>query len=609
MKRKTLRSLLYTLSSMLYALSSLLYALSCVAMLSSERALYAQTTPPLDKSKNFILLVVPEADTVEAATSTYRLSASTNPGNMVDINGKSYNVYPSGAFCGKLDLNVGENPFTITSTDPSGAITTKTFLINRRKPVESTPSDTLLIEDIMMQPTHDMWLDAGDILEVQFKGTPGCTASFMNGIPMKERPQGRGIAGIYRGTYKVKATDTLLSQRITFRLEDSTGRAVTCSTAAKVSFKPHMLPIVGITKGERPYLNTGLGEDRLGGHKFSIINPGIRLKITGKVNDMYRVALTENHEVWIEDTYVDLQPPGTFMPKSLTGSIAVFPEENVDVVLLSLNDKLPYSTFQQLDPTRIVVDVYGATSNTNWITQQLTTKEIQNVYYNQVESGVFRITIELKHKQVWGYEIGYDGSSLKIKIRRQPERLKIKALTFGIDAGHGGENRGALGSTGVLEKDITFAVIKHLKQILEDKGAKVVLTRSDDSNPRMTERFLRAYRGGADMLISIHANSIGLTSDPAETKGSGTFYKHICYRPLSQFILNEVLKTGLDTLGNVGSFNFALNGPTEFPTALVETAFMSNPEDEIKLLDDNFREELAERIVDGIKEFLDYCDE
>ncbi len=567
----------------------------------------AQTVPV---GPNFVLLVVPEKDTVETSTSTYRLSASTAPGSTVTVNGKSYKVYPSGAFCGKLILVVGENPFFITSTDPAGVAVAKSFVINRSKPIEATPVDTLRIEDIMMQPYQDMWLTEGDILEVQFKGTPGGKASFMNGIPMKERPmtQGRGVAGIYRATYRVKSTDTLLSQPIVFRLEgrDST---VTKSTYALVSFKSRQLPLVGITKGERPYLNTGLGEDRLGGHKFSIINPGIRLKITGKVGNMYRVELAENHTVWIEDSYVDLQPEGTFLPKSLTGDMNVSPGEKADVVSLSLNDKLPYSSMQQVNPSRIIVDVFGATSNTNWITQQLTTKEIKDVYYNQVESDVFRLTIELKHKQIWGYEIGYDGTTLKIKVRPQPENLKLKELAFAIDAGHGGENRGALGSTGVLEKNITFAVVTHLREILEKKGARVILTRPDDTNPRMTDRFMRAYTGGADMLISVHANSIGLTTDPALTKGSGTFYKHIAYRPLSQFILQEVLKTGLDTLGNVGSFNFSLNGPTEFPTALVETAFLSNPEDEMKLMDDEFRKELAERIVDGIEEFLDYCEE
>ncbi|MBI5472497.1 MAG: N-acetylmuramoyl-L-alanine amidase [Ignavibacteriae bacterium] len=560
--------------------------------------------------KDTIILVVPESDTVTTTTSTYRLSASTNPLNKVTVNGKPYNVYPSGAFCGKLDVNIGENIFAINSISQTGSVRSKTFVIKRPKPIETTRADTLAIEDMMMQPYEDLWLNEGDMLQVQIKGTPGCIATFMNDQPMKERPSTQTrLGGIYRGTYKVKATDTLLSQPITFRLTDSTGRSVERSTYAKVSFKSHQLPMVGVIKGERPFLNTGLGQDRLGGHKFSIINPGIRVTVTGKVGDMYRVALTDNQEVWIDEDFIELQPTGTFFPSSLTGSIFVEPEGNLDVVTLSMFDKLPYSTYQELEPSRIVVDVYGATSNTNWITQQLTTKEIKDVYYQQVEKGVFRITIELRHKQIWGYEIVYEGTNLKIKVKRQPEKLKLSALTFALDAGHGGDNRGAVGSTGSLEKNVNAAITAYLKQLLEEEGARVILTRPNDANPRMVDRYLTAYRGGADVLLSVHSNSIGLTGDPAETKGAGTFYKHIAYRRLTQFVLDEILKTGLDTLGNVGSFNFSLNAPTEFPNMLIETAFMSNPEDEMKLLDDGFRKELAERIVDGIEEFLDYCDE
>jgi N-acetylmuramoyl-L-alanine amidase len=74
-------------------------------------------------------------------------------------------------------------------------------------------------------------------------------------------------------------------------------------------------------------------------------------------------------------------------------------------------------------------------------------------------------------------------------------------------------------------------------------------------------------------------------------------------------VLQEVLKTGLTSFGNVGSFNFMLNSPTELPNVLVEMAFMSNPEDEMKLLDDEFRQEVAKRVVDGVEEFLDHCED
>jgi N-acetylmuramoyl-L-alanine amidase len=65
-----------------------------------------------------------------------------------------------------------------------------------------------------------------------------------------------------------------------------------------------------------------------------------------------------------------------------------------------------------------------------------------------------------------------------------------------------------------------------------------------------------------------------------------------------------MLELGLDQFGVVGSFNFTLNAPTQLPNVLVETAFMSNPQDEILLLDDSFRTRIATQIARGLEEFV-----
>jgi N-acetylmuramoyl-L-alanine amidase len=373
--------------------------------------------------------------------------------------------------------------------------------------------------------------------------------------------------------------------------------------------RPGDFPYIGVTKGERPALSYGLGEDRLGGAKMSFINSGIRLAITGKHGNQYRVALSPGQEAWIAAANVDLIPRGARLPAALTENWTVYGDDKYDYVTVGIPLRLPYSSTTESDPSRIHIDLYGATSNTNWIIQQLTTREIRNVYYTEPSTGVFRITIELRHKQIWGYEIGYNPSGLVIKVRRQPEKLKIKALTFALDAGHGGENLGALGSTGALEKEINLAVVKELKALLEDRGARVILTRDSDADVTMADRVRKVVTSGADMLISIHSNSIGLTTNPENTRGTATFYKHICYRPLALAIVRSLLKTGLPLFGNVGSFNFSLNAPTELPNVLVEMAFVSNPLDEMNLTDPEFRHKIAERIIDGVEEFLASCDD
>jgi N-acetylmuramoyl-L-alanine amidase len=127
----------------------------------------------------------------------------------------------------------------------------------------------------------------------------------------------------------------------------------------------------------------------------------------------------------------------------------------------------------------------------------------------------------------------------------------------------------------VKEKDVTLPIVLRLKNELEDRGARVVLTRTDDSDLTMLDRLKTIWSEDADILVSIHANSVGLTANPADIQGAATFYKHVCYRPLSMFVLKQILDTGLSSFGNIGSFNFALNSPTELPNVLIEIYFQS----------------------------------
>ena len=565
----------------------------------------------LGQDRGLLLVIVPEQDTTVTSSAAYRLSGSTRPGCAVALDGVPLRIYSSGAFAGLLPLQVGENRFTLLARSQNGETQEKTLLITRRPPLQSTPFDTLAIDSVLREPAEELWFASGDVLNVQCKGTPGCRVTFLDGQPMVEVPDSatNGVRGIYRGSCLVTDQDRWDSTAITFRLVDSAGHEVTAEAPGRVTVLSTRTPLIGVTRGERPFLNYGLGDDRLGGAKMSILVPGIRLAISGKSGRLLRVALAEGHEAWIPEQFVSFEPPGTPLPFTLAGSWNVYGEGKSDYVAISLRDRIPYVTFTETDPSRICVDLFGAVSNSNWITQHLTTKEIRNVSYQQVGKNVVRVTIELRHRQVWGYSVAYRGQTLVIGVRRQPESLDVDRLAFVLDAGHGGENEGAIGSTGVKEKDINLATVLHLQRLLEEEGARVVLTRSADTAVAMNDRVAKALGSNADMLISVHANAIGYTSNPENVKGTSTYYRHLCFRPLSQAIYAQLLETGLSPFGNVGGFNFLLNSPTELPNVLVETAFMSHPLDEIRLLDDSFRKELAEKIVEGVKAFLEDAEE
>lgn len=368
-----------------------------------------------------------------------------------------------------------------------------------------------------------------------------------------------------------------------------------------LSVSSHAQTLYGRTTGRLPYLNYGLGEDRLGGAKMTYLDSNVLVKVVDSTKDDYKVQLSKSHTAWLPKTAFRVDTTAKPRSSYLAASWRVWGDEKYDYVSIALPEKLPYNSVQQISPARLIVDVFGATSNSNWITQLKTAKEIKNVWYEQAEDDVFRIFIELKHPQHWGHLISYKGNALQIKIKQQPASLKLKNLKIAIDAGHGGSNSGASGVTSkALEKDYTLKMAKELSRYLCKKGASVYMTRCEDVDLGMIDRTLMLREQEPDVLISIHLNSSG---NPA-VKGVSTYYRYIGFRPLTEKILDRMLELGLNNFGNVGSFNFALSGPTEYPNCLVEVAFLSNEEDEKKILDEQFHKEVAKKIYKGLKDWL-----
>lgn len=362
--------------------------------------------------------------------------------------------------------------------------------------------------------------------------------------------------------------------------------------------------ITGKTTGSLPYLEYGLGADRLGGAKMTYLDTNIVVKVIDSTIGNYKIQLSKDHFAYLPKTNFKKDSVIKIQPYYLTNSWMVTGDSVYDYLMVNLEEKLPYRSMQQINPSKIVIDVFGATSNTNWITQRSAAKEITNVYHEQTEDDVFRIIIELKHQQHWGYSIYYKDKRLIIKVKRQPEDLSLDNMKVAVDAGHGGDNTGASGvKTGILEKKYTLLIAKQLEKALLEKEATVFMTRTTDTAIGMVERTEMIKKEDPHFLISIHLNS----SVRDSVRGASTYYRYIGFRPLTQYIQQSMLNIGLKDFGNIGSFNFALSGPTEYPNCLVEVAFLSNNEDEQLILDPEFHKAVATQIVEGIKEWLKAC--
>ncbi len=360
----------------------------------------------------------------------------------------------------------------------------------------------------------------------------------------------------------------------------------------------------GRSIGKLPEIGYSLGEDRLGSAKMGYIDTGVVLKIIDSADKRYKIQLSDYHSAYIAK--VDVARDSVFKKKPfyLTSNYnAVGGKDNYDTLFINTGEKLPYKSWMEINPSKIQVELYGVQSNTSWITQNISSlKEIKNIYYNQEEDDVVRITIELQHKQHWGYTIYYNGNRLVILVKKQPADLNIQKLKIAIDAGHGGTNTGAAGNTsGIAEKKYTLIFAKELQKYLKLKGVKnVIMTRTTDTTIGNTDRVLWLQKQQPDLLISLHLNS----SDDTSVNGSGTFYKHIGFRSLSIAVLKEMLSGNMNEYGNIGNFNFLLNQPTDFPNTLLEIAFLSNIQDEKKIGSAKFQSLTVAKIYAGMVDFL-----
>jgi N-acetylmuramoyl-L-alanine amidase len=557
----------------------------------------------------FLRINTPSKTQNTVTSSKQFITGLTCKGCTLTVNGTETKVWPTGAFAVELNLKLGDTSFLLEAANDKAAKESKRIFFSYQVPEKEKSLTTNTVAYWRIEPQADLMLvKPGDKLKMTVKALPGAVVQLENGTSFKEVyvKDSNGVKGIYRMEYVVKENDDLFADKPSKLklMVWAKGTDDPIEATSKSNFA--IMPANGLlleTKGKIPYLLLGLGEDRLGGTKMGYVDSLVRLKAVSKVGNKYCVQLSKNRQAYIEEEHVNVLEHN-YTPSSLTGNMRVWGDSSFDYVSLSLTERLAYQTFQEVNPSKIVVDVFGATSNTNWITQLGNTKEISDIYYNQIDQDIFRISIDLKNKQHWGHRIYYNGNNLVIRIKRQPQLLSLNNLIIAIDAGHGGSNKGAFGLTGVMEKDMTLAIAKELQTALEAEGAKVITTRLRDTTYDNHDRYTVYQQANPHLLISIHLNS---SADPVRIKGVSTYYKHIGYRPLTKTILQRMLDMGLGEYGNVGNFNFILNGFTEFPNVLVETLFISNPEDEANVLDPAYRKQMADAIVKGINDWLELC--
>jgi len=190
--------------------------------------------------------------------------------------------------------------------------------------------------------------------------------------------------------------------------------------------------------------------------------------------------------------------------------------------------------------------------------------------------------------------------TLRLKPEAPPVPAKDRYIVV-LDAGHGGSDPGAKSLSGKWEKDFNLSVVKKVKEILsKESKIQLVLTREGDTYPTLDDRINLANSLNADLFISVHGNS----NTKPDVNGTETYYWRPESQPLAELLhKNAVAATGFKDNG-VRTAEFKVVKYTTMPAALLEVGYLSNADNEKKMLDEKFQQRVAEAIAATIKQYF-----
>ncbi len=375
-------------------------------------------------------------------------------------------------------------------------------------------------------------------------------------------------------------------------------------------FERDQFPLLKVVKKDSR-LTYNTGPTRLGGPIRSELQPGVILQASGKIGNNYRIRLDKVEEGIIHQSSVQVLADEQIQTPYFITNMSCGPSRGGDIVSIPYLESIPYMVYPDPDQNRLVVTLYGAKTSSTWITHRKGRKIVDKLTWKQTTPETYEVYVKLKSSKIWGYSIRQVGKSLRLFIKYPPEynvdnTKPLSGLKIAIEAGHGGESTGAIGLSGLVEKDINLDLALKLGELCKSMGAEVFQVRDTDKSMSLLEKRSNAISSGADLLVSIHANAAGISQGYLRVPGTSTYYNNPFWAPLAENIYDRLLELKLAEFGVIGSFNYTVIRVSQMPSILVEQAFLTHAEDEEKMADPEFREDMAHKIYEGIIDYLKF---
>lgn len=342
------------------------------------------------------------------------------------------------------------------------------------------------------------------------------------------------------------------------------------------------------------------------------LTKGTQLRILGEQGNFYRI---------FDGTYVSksaISRYETALPENSVSSVYIEDDTKNNVVRIVFNTQInvPFSLNTQEDGTfllRLYETPYAPCVD---YVRNDTVKKVAVKANAQEKTTDFTISLK-RDGAITGYDCSYENGKMIISLKKAPhlkgtisdqenENLLDGAVIL-LDAGHGGDDNGALGPLGELgavEKDINLNITLYAAQYLREKGAEVVLTRSDDVFISLSGRVKQIRELQPDISVSIHGNSLPQESDYSKAEGFRTFYTYSFTGGVPAKINTYVAEKMDFTMTEIQRRSLSLTRLTSCPAMLLETLFLSNPHDYEFLIKAENQKKYGRAIAESIERYI-----
>jgi N-acetylmuramoyl-L-alanine amidase len=359
---------------------------------------------------------------------------------------------------------------------------------------------------------------------------------------------------------------------------------------------------LGVANAAADSDRTVVGRPVPGGTYKWFFMPGTVVPLVGREGGFARVRLDRDLDVFVDTLDARDVPATSAVERRVTANMRVRPSaDGVDLVI-PLGARAPY--FVEEQERAVVLTLYGVRGNTDLVNYASTDSMVRTVEWAQESADRARVTIGLRSAP-YGYLVVWENNALVLKLRGHPrvDPLRpLSGLTIAVDPGH--PPIGATGPTGLWEPQATLPIGQRLKTILEERGARVVMTRTTADPVALGDRPIIARRANVNAFVSIHLNAYPDGVNPFVAPGTGTYFFRAHSEPLARAVQRGmVAQMGLQDLG-INYDNLAVVRGTWYPAVLCEGAFLMLPEQEAALRTPEFQDRYARGVADGLENYF-----